>query len=34
VAAMESQGGSLHALLMAVIESAPFQKRRGTGETR
>lgn len=34
VAAMEAQGGSLHALLMAVIESAPFQKRRGTGEIR
>jgi hypothetical protein len=34
VAAMEAQGGSLSALLQAVVESAPFQKRRGTGETR
>ena len=29
---VEAQGGSLHALLVAVIESAPFQKRRGTLE--
>ena len=34
VASMEAQGGSLSALLQAVVESAPFQKRRGTGETR
>jgi hypothetical protein len=33
VAAMESKGGSLSALLQAVVESAPFQKRRGAGDT-
>jgi len=34
VASMEAQGGSLSALLQAAVASAPFQKRRGTGETR
>jgi hypothetical protein len=34
VGAMEAQGGKLSALLQAVVESAPFQKRRGTGEGR
>jgi hypothetical protein len=33
VAAMEAQGGSLTALVQAVVESAPFQKRRGSGDT-
>lgn len=31
VGAMEAQGGRLSALLQAVVESAPFQKRRGAG---
>jgi hypothetical protein len=32
VASAESQGGSLYSLLVAVVESEPFQKRRGNTE--
>jgi hypothetical protein len=32
VNAMRANGGSMQSLLFAVIESAPFQKRRGDGE--
>ncbi len=32
VSEMEKQGGSMKALLYGVIESAPFQKRRGDGD--
>lgn len=32
VDALRSNGGSMQSLLFAVIESAPFQKRRGDGE--
>ncbi|MDA7915815.1 DUF1592 domain-containing protein [Verrucomicrobia bacterium] len=31
VTSMEKQGGSMKALLYGVVESAPFQKRRGDG---
>lgn len=32
VDAMRANGGSMQSLLFAIIESAPFQKRRGDGE--
>ena len=32
VDALRANGGSMQSLLLAVIESAPFQKRRGDGE--
>ena len=31
VARMEANGGSLRELIDGIIESAPFQKRRGDG---